>query len=113
MPGTHDDAMLIVELSKFGAMIGVPEAARRIFAEDFDPETAKATEPPVSTLIGYFETISTLVKNGLLNGELVRDWVYVAGVWERAGPAVLRMREATGAAVLYENFEALAKKEIG
>jgi hypothetical protein len=112
MAGTYDDAMLIVELSKFGAIIGVPEAARRIFAEDFDPQTASATEPPVSTLIGYFETIATLVKNGLLNGELVRDWIYVAGVWEHVGPAAIRMRTATGAAILYENFEALAKHEI-
>jgi hypothetical protein len=113
MAGTHDDAMLIVELSKFGAMIGVPEAAGRIFADDFDPQTAKATEPPVSTVIGFFETISTLVKHGLLNGELVRDWVYVAGVWKHVGPAVIRMRKATGAAVLYENFEAFATDKIG
>ena len=112
MAGTHDDAMLLVELSKFGAMSGVPEAAQRIFADDFDPETAKATESPAMTVLGFFETVATLVKNGLLDGELVRDWVYVTGVWLRVGPAALRMRELTGASVLYENFEALATAKI-
>src|SRR5438067_1133365 len=38
MAGTRDDAMLIVELSKLGAMMRLDEAARTVFADDFDPD---------------------------------------------------------------------------
>ena len=40
MAGTHEDAVLVIELAKLAAMSGVPEAARAMFADDFDPETA-------------------------------------------------------------------------
>jgi hypothetical protein len=39
----------------------------------------------------------------------VYDWLWVAGVWERVGPAAKRAREKAGVAQLYENFEALAE----
>jgi hypothetical protein len=37
MAADHNDAMLIVELSKLGAMLGVPDAARAVHGADFDP----------------------------------------------------------------------------
>ena len=43
MAGTREDAALIVELAKWGSMIGLPEASRTVFADDFDPESADAT----------------------------------------------------------------------
>jgi hypothetical protein len=56
------------------------------------------------------ETIGTLVKNDLLDRDLVLDWLWVAGAWERVGPAARRAREQFSPA-LYENFEALAKAQ--
>jgi hypothetical protein len=106
--GTHDDAVLLVEIAQLGAMSGVPDAAGVIWADDFDPDSAEANDPAVRTVLGFFETVATLVKNDLLNRELVVDWVWAAGVWERVGPAVNRARERAGAPQLYENFEALA-----
>jgi hypothetical protein len=47
-------------------------------------------------------------QNGLLDRELVFDWLWVSGSWERAGPAAKRAREKAGVAQLYENYEALA-----
>lgn len=44
MPGTREDATLIVELAKWGAMIGLPEASRKIYADDFDAERADALD---------------------------------------------------------------------
>jgi hypothetical protein len=108
VPGTHDDAILIVELAKWGTMSGLAEAAGTIFADEFDPESALASDPSVRTVLAFNETVATLVKNGLLDRELVRDWLWVAGVWERVGPAARRAREQAGAPQLYENFEALA-----
>jgi hypothetical protein len=107
MAGTRDDAMLMVELAKWGSMIGLGDASRAIFADDFDPETAEASDQAVQTHLFFNETIGTLVKNGLLDRDLVYDWLWVDGVWGRIGPAALRSREKT-VPQMFENFEALA-----
>jgi len=108
MAGTHQDAVLIVELAQWGAMNGLADAAGKVFADDFDPDTAELSDPAVRIVLGFNETVGTLVKNDLLDRDLVYDWLWVAGTWERVGPAALRAREQAGVAVLYENFEALA-----
>jgi hypothetical protein len=98
----------MVELAKWGSMIGYADASRAIFADDFDPETADATDMHVSTALVFYETIGTLVRNGLFDRDLAYDWLWVAGVWERVSPAAIRMREKLGVPQMYENFEALA-----
>jgi hypothetical protein len=108
MAGTHEDAVLVVELAKLGAMNGLAEAAGKIFADDFDPDAAELSDPSVRIVLGWNETVATLVKNDLLDRDLVYDWLWVAGTWDRVGPAALRAREAAGVAILYENVEALA-----
>ena len=108
MAGTHEDAVLLVELAKWGAMIDLGESSRTINSDDFDPETAEARDKPIQTVLVFHETIGTLVKNGLLDGDLVRDWLWVKGAWAKVGPAALRARQATGEPKLLENFEALA-----
>jgi hypothetical protein len=108
MAGSHNDAILMVELSKFGALSGVPEAAQTIFAADFDPDAVELTDPPVWKVLGFFETIATLVKNDLLDRELVYDWLWVAGAWARVGPAAKRARARLGVDYLYANVEELA-----
>ena len=113
MAGTHDDATLVVELAKWGAMIDLGEALGSIFADDFDPDAAEVNDPPVRTVLNFFETVATLVKNDVLNRELVYDWLWVAGPWDRVGPAARRFRDSAGVAALYENFEMLASGQGG
>jgi hypothetical protein len=108
MAGSHEDAMLIVELAKWGAAIDLGVAASAIWSDDFDPDSAEMTDRPVQTLLTFYETVGTLVKNGLLDRDLVYDWLWAAGVWSRVGPAATRARERAGVPQLYENFEALA-----
>ena len=108
MAGSHEDAMLMVELSKLGAMMGLDEASRDLFADDFDPGTAEISNPSVQRILFFYETIGTLVKNGLLDRDLVYDWVWAEGIWKKVGPAAERAREQAGTVALYENFEALA-----
>jgi hypothetical protein len=108
MAGSHNDAILMVELAKLGTMSGVPAAAETIFADDFDPEAADPSDPSIRTVLGFFETIATLVKNELLNRELVYDWLAVAAIWARVGPAARRSRAQLGVEYLWENLEALA-----
>ena len=84
MAGTHEDAVLMVELAKWGAMIGLDEASRAIFADDFDPDAVEANDPSVQAMLLFGETVGTLVKNGLLDRDLVYDWLWVSGSWERS-----------------------------
>jgi hypothetical protein len=109
MPGTREDATLIVELAKWGAMIGLTEASRKIYADDFDAEGANALDPEVQAVLTWHETIGTLVKNHLLDRDLVYDWLWVAGSWDRVGPAARKARELAGEPELFANFEELAK----
>jgi hypothetical protein len=108
MAGTHDDAVLVIEIAKWGAMSGLGDALGSIFADDFDPDAAAIGDPPVRTVLNFFETVATLVKNDLLDRELVYDWLWVAGPWDRVGPAAMRFRESAGVPALYENFERMA-----
>ena len=108
MSGTREDATLILELAKWGAMIGLQDASRKIYADDFDAEGADPLDAYVQTVLVWHETIGTLVKNHLLDRELVYDWLWVAGSWERVGPAARKAREHAGVQQLFENFEELA-----
>jgi hypothetical protein len=100
--------MLVVELSKLAAMSGLDEASRAIWADDFDPDTADVNDSAVQRMLYFYETVGTLVKNGLLDRDLTYDWLWAAGVWAKVGPAAERARGKTGVPQLFENFEALA-----
>ena len=108
MPGSREDATLMVELAKWGSMMGLEEASRTIYADDFDPDAADVSDPSVQKIILFNETIGTLVKNGLFDRELVYDWLWVEGTWAKVGPAAQRARDKAGVPQLFENFEALA-----
>src|SRR6185312_16307615 len=112
MAGTREDAMLIVELAKWGSMIGLPEASRTVFSDDFDRDSAEALDPHVQTMLVFHETVGTLVKNGLLDRDLVLDWLWVSGAWDRVGAAALESRAAAGVTELWENFETLAQEQV-
>ena len=108
MAGGREDAQLIVQLAQWGSMMNLGDASGEIFSEDFDPETATMENESVRTVLYFYETIGTLVKNDLLDRALVLDWVWAAGAWDRVGPAAMKLRERTSPA-MFENFEALAK----
>jgi hypothetical protein len=105
---TQQDAALMLQAAQWGAQMGLGEANRNLFRDDFDPETADIRDEHVSTVLVFGETIGTLVKHDLISNELIQDWLWVEGMWGRVGPAALKAREASGESRLYENFEALA-----
>ena len=106
---TREDAALMVQLSQWGTALGIQDALRKVFAEDFDAERADSIkDPEISIILQFGESIGTLTKHDLLSVELVNDWLWVAGLWSRVGPAAIRTREKMGEPRLYENFEALA-----
>ena len=109
----RQDGAMIVQLAQWGSAMGLEEAMNAMWADDFDPEAASADDILVSRLLNWGETIGTLTKNGLLDMDLVLDWLWVAGVWARVGPAARKQRDKHGVPQLYENFEALAAKQSG
>ena len=108
-PPTVQDAQLMIQIAQWGTSLGLQDAMPHVFADDFDPSGADAmNDEAVRTMLMFGESIGTLTKHGLLNTELVNDWLWVEGLWARVGPAALRQRARFGEPRLYENFEALA-----
>jgi len=110
MPATYDDAALIVQLVRWGTEMHLPDATTEIFSDKYDSDTSSADDPSVRSVLGFGETVGTLVKQGVLDRGLVLDLWWVEGLWKRVGPAAMRQRERFGEPRLYENFEALASQ---
>jgi hypothetical protein len=104
----REDATLMVQLAQWGTMLGLETAMAALFRDDFDPETQTIDDENVRRVLQFGETVGTLTKNGLLSADLVVDWIWFEGMWQRVGPAALRQREKYGVPQMYENFEALA-----
>jgi hypothetical protein len=107
----REDAALLVQLAQWGSTMGLEEAQQAVWADGFDPETASADDVLVSRVLVWGETIGTLTKNGILDTDLVLDWLWVSGIWSRVGPAAIKLRNKHGVPELYGNFEALATKQ--
>jgi hypothetical protein len=107
----REDAALLVQLAQWGSTMGLEEAQQAVWADGFDPETASADDVLVSRVLVWGETIGTLTKNGILDTDLVLDWLWVSGIWSRVGPAAIKLRTKHGVPELYGNFEALAAKQ--
>jgi len=115
---TYQDAMLMLQLVQWGAASGYAEAANWLWSDQFVPDYAEFVKKyPIgsdgnlsaSKICGYFETLGTLYKHGLFNEDLLFDWLAVSMVWERIKGFALGVRQESGNARLYENFEGLAK----
>jgi hypothetical protein len=102
------DATLMLQIAQWSATMGLEEAMQTVMAPDFNPDDADPQDKLVNRLLVFGETVGTLTKNGLLDTALVRDWLWVEGMWARVAPAVEKIRSHTGEPRLYENFEALA-----
>src|SRR5436190_15432868 len=104
-----NDGMLLVQLAQWGAVSGIQDATGVIFARDFDPDCADPHDDAVRKVLMWGETLGTLTKNGLISQDLITDWIWVAGLWDRIARAARVARAEAGVDRLYENFEALAK----
>jgi hypothetical protein len=107
----RQDGALLVQLAQWATAMGLEEAMLAVMSDDFDAETASADDRLTNRVLVYGETVGTLTKNGLIDTDLVLDWLWVAGLWGRVGPAALRQRDKFGVPEMYQNFEALARKQ--
>ena len=117
---TREDAALIVQLAQWSSSAGLVEAIDWIFSDDFvsDHRAFVTNFPPTSeryrqvhTALNFFETVATLHKHGLINEDLLFDWLAVEAVWDRIKGLAIGDREQYGIPALWENFEAMAKAQ--
>ncbi len=117
---TRDDARLILELANWYTAAGVPEAANWIrskdFVQDFDGFDKRFPDGSegrlrVNRFLWYHETVGTLWKQGLLNEELLFDWIWAVGAWEQIRDVAIGIRKKAGVDALCENFEAMAERQ--
>lgn len=107
MVATYEDANLLVQLMRWGTEMGLDGALAAIFDEGFDPETAPMNDESVRIVLTFGETVGALVKNDVLNRELLRDVLWIDGIWPKVSRHALAAREMTKEPTLYEHFEAL------
>ncbi len=64
-----------------------------------------------SSAFAHGSTVGALYKPGLLNRELLFDWLAVAPIWDRLKGFALGMRKDRKVPQLWENFELMAKAQ--
>ncbi|PKP56814.1 hypothetical protein CVT91_12175 [Candidatus Atribacteria bacterium HGW-Atribacteria-1] len=116
----YQDATLMLQLAQWGATLGLNEVMNWMWSDQFIPDYAEFVKKyprgsegfaNASKICGVFETIGTLYKHGLLNEELLFDWLAIDLVWDRIKGFALGMRKQTGEPRIHENFEAMAKAQ--
>jgi len=117
---TRDDAHLMLELATWYTASGVGDAANWVRSNEYvsDFKTFESRHPDgsegrlrINTYLGFHETVATLWKNHLISEELLFDWLWVTGPWDRVKDVAIGMREKMGVAALWENFEAMAERQ--
>lgn len=108
---THDDATLLVQILQWSSAAGIDDAMRQVYEPDFvtNPTTdEEVRHPAAGKVLSFGETVGTLVKQKVLDRDLLLDLVWVEGLWARVGAYAKAIRAGSGEPRLYENFEALA-----
>ena len=114
---TYQDAQLQMQLAAWHTSSGLPAALTWLWSDAFLPEYPAFVQryPPGSEgdrtaalICTYFETVGALYKHGLINEDLLFDWLAVSSVWDRIKGYVLGCRRTAGSPLLWTSFEALA-----
>ena len=114
---THDDAQIMLQLMQAWPV----QATDWVWSDDFipDPEEFHKKYPSggeelasVRAILNFYETIGTLFKHGLLNEDLLFDWLAVYAIWDRVKCHALAWREEMGEPRMYANFEAMADEQV-
>ncbi len=117
---TYQDASLVLQLAQWSAVSGAQEAQSWIWSDQFTPDYEEFTKQypfgsegnlKVMKVCYFYETLGTLWKHGLINEDLIFDWLAISAVWERVKNIPLGLRQGSGNPRLYENFEALARAD--
>jgi len=114
---TYDDANVMLQLMRLFPV----DESNWIWSDEFTPDyrdwaskqagrdEARAN---VRGVLSWFESVGTLYKHGLLNEDLLFDWLAVDASWGRVKEYALAWREEWGNIHLFENFEAMAEAQL-
>src|SRR5579864_32114 len=114
---TYQDAALLLHLAQWQTAGEILTALSWLGSDQFLSDYAAFARayPPGSdgdraatTICTYVETIGTLHKHGLVNEDLLFDWLAVAPIWDALKGYVYGRRRDSGNPTLWANFEALA-----
>jgi hypothetical protein len=114
---SRDDAAALIQLATLHAQLQVSAGLDVLWRSDFptDPYTIDAWFAPgtdgrrgLEAVLVWFQTVGTLVRHGLLDAELCRDFARADLVWERIGAMAIAQRARTGDDTMWANFEHLA-----
>lgn len=118
---TYEDADVLIKMAQWNTALGIPDILNWIWSDafitDYEAFTKKYPQGSeefrkVIDLLGWYETLGTLYKNGLFNEELLFDWLLIGPHWKRLEGIALGQRQARGNSRIFENFEAMAKAEM-
>jgi hypothetical protein len=110
MAATHEDAVLLVQLLRLDAEMGLDDAMSDLFQPTFDVEDVTTDNPSVRKVLFFGEAVGAMVKHNLIDADLVGDVYWFDGLWGRVSAHALAAREMENEPSLYENFEALVSK---
>lgn len=114
---TYEDADVMLRLMQMYPA----EDAGYIWSDEFIPDYAEfeakrsddtEAHGKLRAILGWYESIGTLYKYGLLNEDLLFDWLAVDASWGRVKEYALAWREEWGNIHLFENFEAMAEAQL-
>ena len=80
---THEDAELMIQIAQWASLHGLTEAQSWVWSDDsildyaqFTAKHPRGSEGRVNVtkVCQFYETLGTLYKQGLFNGELLFDW---------------------------------------
>jgi hypothetical protein len=108
-PDKQDVAILLL-LAQWSALLGLSHSLGRIRPVPAACNgNSRAILPDEALAIcEYFELVGMLHGHGLLNDELLFEWVRVSPAWDGVKEYVAEQRHARGTPRLWANFEALA-----
>ncbi len=117
---TYQDADILLKMARLGVEMNLGELTGWMYSDQFVPDVEEFTKKyspdsaefdKVRALLMWYETLGTLYKHGLFNGDLLFDWIFVGAPWERLKSFALAQRQQSGNPRMFENFEALANAE--
>lgn len=119
---TQADAQLVLQLAQLSqtplmergqALLWKSRQTGGLSYEQFERDHDVESEDygAVMAVLKWHETVGTLVKQGLLNRDLVLDWLWVSGTWDLCKDIALGQRAELGVPEMWENFEALAASQ--
>lgn len=114
---TYQDATVLLQLAQWQMTRDMLAALGWLWSDQFLPDYTAFVRayPPGSDedhsaalICGYFDAIGALYKHGLVNEDLLFDWLAVGPIWDALKGYVYGRRQDAGHLALWANFEALA-----